>query len=229
MLPEQVAVRQGVPALASASPGHAAALPVHVSATSHAPALGRHSVPEATNASAGHAVESTEQCSATSHEPAADRHSVAVAATSWVHEPLLEPPKATLQAWQSAAPSPHAVSQHTPSTQWPDAHSSFAVQKMPGSDVTLKYRAVPLSIAAESSLETPTSRCKPFDETASEKPNASSRAVPLASSSGPALHVAPLRRKALTVPASTTVAVSSKGAPTKARLPSPERATESPN
>jgi hypothetical protein len=48
------------------------------------------------------------------------------------HVPSDAAPVATLQAWQSfAAPLPHALLQHTPSVQKPDAHSASAVHEAP--------------------------------------------------------------------------------------------------
>jgi len=62
------------------SPGHAAALPVHVSRRSQLLIARLHTVPPVANASAGHAAALPVQCSATSHEPAAARQVVALPA-----------------------------------------------------------------------------------------------------------------------------------------------------
>ena len=74
---------------ASAFAGHAVAVPLHVSATSQAPALPRQTWADETG----------------------------------VQAPLLLPPAATEHAWQSLGlPPPHALAQHTPSTQNPEEH-----------------------------------------------------------------------------------------------------------
>src|SRR5436189_287047 len=58
------------------SAGHDAPVPVHVSATSHAPVAERQIVPEAASASAGHATALPVHVSTTSHAPAAERQTV---------------------------------------------------------------------------------------------------------------------------------------------------------
>ena len=50
--------------------------------------------------------------------------------------PSLEAPAATEHAWQSpVAPPPHAVAQHTPSTQKPLPHCAALVQSEPAARV----------------------------------------------------------------------------------------------
>jgi hypothetical protein len=65
-----------VPAVTFASVGHAAELPVQLSATSHTPAAARHTVALDRKASVGHAVLLPVHVSATSHGPAAARQVV---------------------------------------------------------------------------------------------------------------------------------------------------------
>ena len=66
----------GVPAGARMSPGQSALVPVHVSATSHAPLAARHGTLAPASASLGHAKLVPSQCSATSHAPTDARHVV---------------------------------------------------------------------------------------------------------------------------------------------------------
>ena len=61
----------GLPAVATASVGHVAELPLQLSATSQASTAGRQTAPAAAKASAGHAAEDPEQVSATSQTLAA--------------------------------------------------------------------------------------------------------------------------------------------------------------
>src|SRR6185295_1388026 len=67
---------QAVPDGWNPSAGHAALLPSHVSAASHAPAAGRHGVPDGTTPSAGQSTETPSQLSSASHTSAPARHSV---------------------------------------------------------------------------------------------------------------------------------------------------------
>src|SRR5580698_2242856 len=67
---------QTTPVPAKPSAGHDAELPVHVSATSHTPADGRHTAADPMNPSAGHDAALPVQFSATSHTPADGRHTV---------------------------------------------------------------------------------------------------------------------------------------------------------
>lgn len=67
-----------------ASVGHAAAEPVHFSATSHAPADARHVTVLASNAFAGQLAELPVQVSAMSHTPALARHTVVLDANASV-------------------------------------------------------------------------------------------------------------------------------------------------
>jgi hypothetical protein len=66
------------------SVGHAAELPVQLSATSQVPAEPRHSVPEGTKLSAGQSVLDPSQLSATSQVPAAARHWVPEGSGVWM-------------------------------------------------------------------------------------------------------------------------------------------------
>src|SRR5439155_22802862 len=63
-----------VPSGLKPSDGHAALVPVHVSAMSHALAAARQTVPAATKPSAGQALLAPSQLSATSQGPALARH-----------------------------------------------------------------------------------------------------------------------------------------------------------
>ena len=70
---------------AKPSAGHAPAVPVQVSATSHWPAEARHTVLEDANPSAGHVALVPVQFSATSQSPAAARHTVPAFPAGCVH------------------------------------------------------------------------------------------------------------------------------------------------
>ena len=76
---------QLVDADAKPSAGHAPAVPVQVSATSHWPAEARHTVLEDANPSAGHVALVPVQFSATSQSPAAARHTVPAFPAGCVH------------------------------------------------------------------------------------------------------------------------------------------------
>jgi hypothetical protein len=67
---------QEVPSATWRSAGHAAALPVQVSATSHSPVAGLQAVPAGRNWSAGQVQAAPSQVSATSHAPADARQVV---------------------------------------------------------------------------------------------------------------------------------------------------------
>jgi hypothetical protein len=122
--------RHTVVAGAKLSSGHAALVPVHVSATSHGPAEARQTVVTGTKASAGHSALLPVHVSATSQTPAEARH-VRPAETK-PHVPFTAAPAATLHAWQSVVtPPPQALSQQTPSTQYPLTHSDAEVQLAP--------------------------------------------------------------------------------------------------
>jgi hypothetical protein len=47
------------------------------------------------------------------------------------HAPSVAAPAATLHAWQSLVPPPHAVLQHTPSAQNPETHCAPALHALP--------------------------------------------------------------------------------------------------
>lgn len=124
---------QLVPSARIASAGHDTPVPPHVSATSHAPVLARHTVPAGASASAGQLVVPGAQRSATSHAPVAVRHTIvlATAAESGPHVPSTAAPAVALHAWQSSAPPPHGVSQQRLSTQWLEPHSAPLAQTAP--------------------------------------------------------------------------------------------------
>ena len=125
----ETAGRQLVAAATSVSAGHAGETPSQASATSHAPPEARHTVEAAATASSGQAVLTPSQTSATSHTSAAARHGVAF--VTGAQTPSVPPVIAATHAWQSAAPSPHAVSQQTPSVQEPDTHSDPSTHDVP--------------------------------------------------------------------------------------------------
>lgn len=93
----------------------------------------RHTVVVGANVSEGHAVDDDEQVSSTSQSPADGRHTMpaAAAAVRGVQVPSAVPPAEVLQARQSVAPAPHALSQHTPSVQKPLAHVELSVHGVP--------------------------------------------------------------------------------------------------
>lgn len=74
--PSHVPVPHEVPADTKRSVGHAAAVPLQSSATSHAPVASRHSVVSGANVSGGQVSLVPSHVSALSHGPAAGRHSV---------------------------------------------------------------------------------------------------------------------------------------------------------
>jgi hypothetical protein len=104
--------------------------PPHCPAISQMFAAGAHCVPEARKPLGGQSGEPPVQVSATSQMPAAARQ--IAAAGRGVHVPSADPPAASEQAWQSpGSPPPHALAQHTPSTQKPDSQSPSAAQARP--------------------------------------------------------------------------------------------------
>jgi hypothetical protein len=122
--------RHTVAAGANPSGGHVALLPVHLSATSHGPAEARHTVAAGAKPSGGHAALLPVHVSSTSHTPADARHTRP--ATTNPHVPFTAAPAATLHAWQSVVtPPPQALSQQTPSTQYPLTHSEAKMQFAP--------------------------------------------------------------------------------------------------
>ncbi len=52
-------------------------------------------------------------------------------AASTLHVPFTAAPVDVLHAWQSSTTPPQAVSQQTPSTQWPLSHWPPALQELP--------------------------------------------------------------------------------------------------
>jgi hypothetical protein len=88
--------RHCVPASANESVGHAAAVPLQFSATSHSPALTRHPSVFGANASTGHAAFTPSHDSATSQTPAVVRHTTVVG--NGEHVPSTGPFAATLHA-----------------------------------------------------------------------------------------------------------------------------------
>lgn len=118
-----IAPRQTVPLPARTSLGQVAFVPVQSSARSQTPAEARHVEVFGKKALLGHAAAEPVQVSATSQAPAEARQ--IVAAVKKVQVPMLPE---TLHA--SQAP-PHAVLQHTPSTQLPDVHWALLVQITP--------------------------------------------------------------------------------------------------
>ena len=88
-----------------ASAGHAASVPVQVSAGSHAPADGRHSTVAGCKVSAGQETLVPVHVSATSQTSAAARHSVPAVAGGWMHRPL----PSHWSALQTLPSSAHAV------------------------------------------------------------------------------------------------------------------------
>jgi hypothetical protein len=146
-----------VPVATNPSTGHAAPIPVQLSAMSQSSTAALHTVPVATNPSAGHAALIPVQLSASSHAPAAARHVVPAAAnTSTGHAAFMpshnsgashtpadvrhtvvvgarihvptEP--GALHIWQSPA-DPHAELQQTPSAQKPLWQSAAKAQPSP--------------------------------------------------------------------------------------------------
>ena len=140
-----------VPGDLSASAGHAADVPVQVSATSHAPAAVRQVVVAAANPSAGHAADVPGHFSATSHVPADARQVVVAGANASAGHASAVPlhtsavshvpvdarhvvPLVTGEQVPTLPESVHepqpplqALSQQTPPTQKPLAHWPFAV------------------------------------------------------------------------------------------------------
>ena len=101
-----VAVRQVVVLGSKPSAGQSRDPPVHASATSQVSAEVRQTVPFDAKPSVGQAFSVGRHVSATSQAPEAARHGRACAtpSASGVQVPLVWPPAATLQAWQSPAP-----------------------------------------------------------------------------------------------------------------------------
>ena len=118
--PAHEGARHWVPASRKRSTGHAAAVPLQFSATSHTPAEVRQPTAGGANPSTGQAAETPSHDSLTSHTPASGRHTTVVGSGEQV--PSTGPFAALLQAWQSVVPPLHAVLQHTPSTQLPLTH-----------------------------------------------------------------------------------------------------------
>jgi hypothetical protein len=87
----QLAPRQDTVVAANASLGHTVLLPVHVSWTSHAPALPRQTVELGANASVGQAALAPVQFSAASHTEIAPRQRVAPDAKASVGHVVLLP------------------------------------------------------------------------------------------------------------------------------------------
>lgn len=86
-----------------------------------------HAVPDGSLPSAGQVVALPLQVSATSHSPAASRQTIVDGAG-----PHVPSDPTTLHAWQSfGAPPPHALLQHTPSTQSPLEHWAPVLQVWP--------------------------------------------------------------------------------------------------
>jgi hypothetical protein len=111
----------------TASAGQALLEPSHFSTASHRPTAARQVVPEGCFASAGHAGELPSQASGASHTPAAARQTVPC--ETGEHFPALP---FRLHAWQSVVtPPPHALLQHTPSTQLPFTHSVLCEHPCP--------------------------------------------------------------------------------------------------
>lgn len=120
------------------SAGHVLSDPLQVSATSQRPAEGRHVEDDVSLVSAGQVPEEPLQVSTASQTPAAPRQTEPDAAMEQV--PLTAAPAATLQAWQSTVEPPHAVSQQTPSAQWPELQSASSVQDAPRLGSIVKER-----------------------------------------------------------------------------------------
>ena len=98
LLPSQRSVVQtfpssvhAVPLACFASPGHAAFVPVQLSATSHSPAVARQTVVVGRKLSAGQLTLVPVHVSATSHTPAAARHAVVVGSNASAGHALLVP------------------------------------------------------------------------------------------------------------------------------------------
>jgi hypothetical protein len=106
--PTHLAARHTVPGCAKASGGHAALLPVHVSATSHGPAEARHTVVADAKPSGGHAALLPVHVSSTSQTPAEARHTVVAGAkASAGHAALL--PVHVSSTSQTPAEARHTV------------------------------------------------------------------------------------------------------------------------
>ena len=79
-------------------------------------------------------------------------------------------PAATLHAWQSVEPPPHAALQHTPSTQKPDKHDAAALHALPfEARRRPKYAEPWFAFAPTSSSRAPTSAVSPDTDTLSPK------------------------------------------------------------
>ena len=123
------AARHTTPAGRIASPGQYPWSPSQTSPTSQPPVDGRQIVPAGTTTSGGQRNEVPVHASAVSQPLAAARHTLPAVSGSQV--PLVVAPVAVLHAWQSMAPLPQAVLQHTPSMQFDVSHSEFTEHATP--------------------------------------------------------------------------------------------------
>jgi len=125
---------------AKPSAGQSGPEPSHDSVTSQTPADALHT-PLVAKPSAGQSIEAWEQTSGTSQSPAEGRQITVLpmASLSAPQVPSVDPPAAIEQAMQSVVePSPHVVSQQTPSTQLPDAQEKALGQGVPSVAENLK-------------------------------------------------------------------------------------------
>jgi hypothetical protein len=90
-----------------------------------------HAVPSAAGASAGQFVDAPPQTPAVSHAPVAARQVKLAAAVMVPHVPSARPVCAPRHDWQSVVEPPHAVLQHTPSTQFPLVQNPLDEQAAP--------------------------------------------------------------------------------------------------
>jgi hypothetical protein len=229
-----LAFRQIVPAIAAVSSGHSGLAPVHRSVTPQIPIGGRHVTPFPISVSAGHAALMPVHVSAMSHVPAAARHSVGLGANSSTGQRGLAPVHASAMSHGPADPR-----QVDPagSTMSGGQLALALVQVSALSQTSAAARQMTVgATAAESSPQTPSTppvsaalhAWQPPHGVPQQTPDAQ---MPLAQTASPP-QVEPFGASAIVntrrLPASMPPVVSSRAAPTNARVPSEESATALP-
>lgn len=124
----QESVVQRSTSLQDGAPAEPQTPAMQVSAPLHASASAQ-DVPSGRDASMGQVADAPLQASAMSQAPTAGRQTREDPSSA--HVPFVGAPAAMLHAWQSGAEPPHALSQQTESTQWPEEHCAPEVHAPP--------------------------------------------------------------------------------------------------
>ena len=118
------------------STGHAAALPVQLSAASHTPATARHTVLDDRKAFVGHAAPVPPQVSATSQTPAETRHTTPAVTLLQVVGPAVVV-DGTVHSWQLLA-----------GLSWPSLKQTPPMRQKPSSMRPLQSLSMPSQVSA---------------------------------------------------------------------------------